>query len=57
MDQPQIDTRRPDNRRIAASRPDKEALGFRPLYRQVRDVLVKRIVDDVWQPGELRNNA
>ena len=28
------------------------ALGFRPLYRQVRDVLVKRIVDGVWRPGE-----
>jgi GntR family transcriptional regulator len=28
------------------------ALGFRPLYRQVRDVLVKRIVDGIWRPGE-----
>jgi GntR family transcriptional regulator len=28
------------------------ALRFRPLYRQVRDVLVKRIVDGVWRPGE-----
>jgi GntR family transcriptional regulator len=28
------------------------ALGFRPLCRQVRDVLVKRIVDGVWPPGE-----
>ncbi|MBO0754666.1 MAG: GntR family transcriptional regulator [Bradyrhizobiaceae bacterium] len=28
------------------------APGFRPLYRQVRDVLVKRIVDGVWRPGE-----
>jgi GntR family transcriptional regulator len=28
------------------------ALGFRPLYRQVRDVLVKRIVDGVLRPGE-----
>jgi GntR family transcriptional regulator len=27
-------------------------LGFRPLYRQVRNVLVKRIVDGVWRPGE-----
>jgi GntR family transcriptional regulator len=30
----------------------ERALGFRPLYRQVRDVLVKRIVDGVWRPGE-----
>jgi GntR family transcriptional regulator len=28
------------------------ALGFCPLYRQVRDVIVKRIVDGVWRPGE-----
>lgn len=41
---------------IAAKQPDSDALGFRPLYRQVRDVLVKRIVDNVWQPGELLPN-
>jgi GntR family transcriptional regulator len=29
------------------------AFGFRPLYRQVRDVLIKRIIDNVWKPGEL----
>jgi GntR family transcriptional regulator len=28
-------------------------LGFRPLYRQVRDALVKRIVDGVWQAGQM----
>ena len=27
-------------------------LGFRPLYRQVRDTLVKRIADGVWQAGQ-----
>lgn len=27
-------------------------LGFRPLYRQVRDILVKRIADGVWQAGQ-----
>jgi GntR family transcriptional regulator len=32
--------------------PDDQALGFRPLYRQVRDILVRRIADGVWQPGE-----
>src|SRR3712207_8929619 len=32
---------------------DAPALGFRPLYRQVRDVLVKRIADGVWQTGQI----
>lgn len=27
-------------------------LGFRPLYRQVRDALVKRIADGTWQAGQ-----
>ncbi|CAN1538074.1 PhnF Transcriptional regulators [Rhabdaerophilaceae bacterium] len=27
--------------------------GFRPLYRQVRDLLVKRIAEQVWQPGAI----
>jgi GntR family transcriptional regulator len=30
-----------------------EVLGFRPLYRQVRDVLVKRIADGIWQAGQM----
>ncbi len=42
-----------DQPRIEPKRAGEDALGFRPLYRQVRDVLVKRIVDNVWQPGEL----
>ncbi|MGP9818810.1 GntR family transcriptional regulator [Salinarimonas sp. NSM] len=29
----------------------QDALGYRPLYRRVRDVLVKRIGDGVWQAG------
>ncbi|WP_349368177.1 GntR family transcriptional regulator [Salinarimonas sp.] len=29
----------------------QDALGYRPLYRRVRDVLVKRISDGVWQAG------
>lgn len=29
-----------------------DVIGFRPLYRQVRDTLVKRIADGVWQPGQ-----
>jgi GntR family transcriptional regulator len=28
-------------------------LGFRPLYRQVREILVKRIADHVWHAGQL----
>jgi GntR family transcriptional regulator len=28
-------------------------LGFRPLYRQVRDILVKRIADGRWHAGQL----
>jgi GntR family transcriptional regulator len=32
--------------------PTREGLGFRPLYRQARDLLVKRIVDGEWQPGD-----
>ena len=39
--------------RMAHGRAQQEKPGFRPLYAQVRDVLVKRIVDNVWQPGEL----
>ncbi|WP_230533432.1 GntR family transcriptional regulator [Microvirga roseola] len=31
----------------------KPTLGFRPLYRQVRDILVKRIADGVWQAGQM----
>lgn len=30
----------------------REAPGFLPLYRQVKSLLVKRIADRVWQPGE-----
>lgn len=29
-----------------------ETLGFRPLYRQVRDRLIRNLVDGVWAPGE-----
>lgn len=39
--------------RMAHGRAQQEKPGFRPLYAQVRDVLVKRIVDNVWQPGAL----
>jgi GntR family transcriptional regulator len=45
MDDPRIE---PKQERGAA----REPLGFRPLYRQARDVLVKRIVDNFWKPGD-----
>jgi GntR family transcriptional regulator len=40
-------------RALSLARGPEEGLGFRPLYRQVRDVLVKRIADGVWQAGQL----
>lgn len=30
----------------------RTALGFRPLYRQVRELLMQRIASGAWQPGE-----
>jgi len=42
--------------RMAHGRARQEKPGFRPLYAQVRDVLVKRIVDNIWEPGELLPN-
>lgn len=30
-----------------------EAVGFRPLYRQVYDRLLRRLADAVWQPGQI----
>ena len=38
-----------------ATRPESpagaEILGFRPLYRQVKDHFVRRLVDGIWSPG------
>jgi GntR family transcriptional regulator len=31
---------------------DAIAPGFRPLYAQVKDLLVRRLVDGAWRPGE-----
>lgn len=31
---------------------DDATIGFRPLYRQIRDHLVQRLVDGAWAPGE-----
>ncbi|WP_274423168.1 GntR family transcriptional regulator [Chelativorans sp. YIM 93263] len=30
-----------------------EAFGFRPLYRQVKESLVRRLIEGEWQPGQL----
>src|SRR5215217_5897815 len=30
-----------------------EGLGFRPLYRQAKDVLTRRIAEGAWQPGQI----
>jgi GntR family transcriptional regulator len=50
MEAPSMDEARSEPR---LQRGDaREPLGFRPLYRQARDVLVKRIVDNVWKPGD-----
>jgi GntR family transcriptional regulator len=37
---------------VSSPSVDDKALGFRPLYRQVRDILVKRIADGVWLAGQ-----
>src|SRR5919202_6832930 len=35
------------------SRDAEIPLGYRPLYRQVRALLVRRLAEGVWQPGQL----
>lgn len=30
-----------------------ETLGFRPLYRQVKEIFVRRLMDGVWAPGAI----
>lgn len=32
--------------------PDTDVLGFRPLYSQVREKLIRRLVDGFWLPGQ-----
>jgi GntR family transcriptional regulator len=33
--------------------PAPGALGYRPLYRQVKDILLRRLAQGVWQPGQV----
>lgn len=39
-------------RQQSATQAATGGLGFRPLYGQVRDALVRRLIDGVWQPGQ-----
>lgn len=43
------------NRSEAAvpAEPREEAFSYRPLYAQVKDSLVRRLIDGAWQPGQL----
>jgi GntR family transcriptional regulator len=43
---------KPEIATSAAPAGTDEMLGFRPLYRQVKGVLVRRLVEGVWSPGE-----
>ena len=38
--------------RSSAATTDPGRLGFRPLYRQVRELLVRRIAEGLWAPGQ-----
>jgi GntR family transcriptional regulator len=48
----QDDMKRPGPGR-ASETPRRESVGFRPLYRQVYDALLRRLADAVWQPGQM----
>lgn len=39
-------------RGLSGASGDTEGVGMKPLYRQVRDTLIRRMVDGVWAPGE-----
>lgn len=41
-----------DPRSTTVTAPEGDGLGMKPLYRQVRDTLIRRMVDGVWAPGE-----
>src|SRR3954464_5966991 len=36
-----------------AANPTHSSLGYRPLYRQVKELLIKRLGDGSWAPGQL----
>ncbi len=37
--------------RILALQDNETTIGFKPLYAQVKDQLIRRLVDGTWQPG------
>jgi GntR family transcriptional regulator len=39
--------------RLEATNPAVAPVGFRPLYRQVKDAFIKRMADGLWPPGFL----
>lgn len=43
---------KPENAERGGEPGMAEPLGFRPLYRQVKAIFVRRLVDGVWAPGE-----
>lgn len=44
---------RVDRAAAASGAAPAAALGFRPLYRQVKDVLLGRLAGGAWQPGQI----
>src|SRR5918998_6060585 len=38
---------------IARDAGMRDPVGFRPLYRQAKDILVQRIAEGRWQPGQI----
>ncbi|MDB5546902.1 MAG: GntR family transcriptional regulator [Tardiphaga sp.] len=56
MSIPRQPTRKPAKAPVATTvggTRGAESLGFRPLYRQVKELLMKRLGDGSWSPGQL----
>jgi len=49
----EISRDRVDRAAVAAGAAPPAGLGYRPLYRQVKDVLVGRLAGGAWQPGQI----
>ena len=43
----------PESQRILLDSTGNAPVGFRPLYRQVKDAFIKRMADGLWPPGLL----
>lgn len=46
-------TKKSPKTRVAAEGAAAVSLGYRPLYRQVKELLVKRLSDGSWLPGQM----